>query len=110
MQIGIVGLQSFFTVGEDEVRAWTVPQGATAVEAAGAIHSDLERGFIRAEVTSYQDLVDAGSMSEARKNGKVRLEGRNYLVQDGDILNIRFFQIHIDILQPTRSFPADLKK
>jgi len=90
LNYGLLGLQSFFTVGEDEVRAWTVPQGATAVEAAGAIHSDLERGFIRAEVTSYQDLVDAGSMSEARKNGKVRLEGRNYLVQDGDILNIRF--------------------
>ena len=86
----LLGLQSFFTVGEDEVRAWTVPQGANAVEAAGAIHSDLARGFIRAEVVSYQDLIGAGSINEARKRGAVRLEGRDYEVQDGDILNIRF--------------------
>ena len=86
----LLGLQSFFTVGEDEVKAWTIPQGATAVEAAGVIHSDLERGFIRAEVVSYKNFIDAGSMNEARKNGTVRLEGRNYIVQDGDILNIRF--------------------
>ncbi len=86
----LLGLQSFFTVGDDEVRAWTIPRGATAVEAAGVIHSDLERGFIRAEVISYQDFIDSGSLSEARKKGTVRLEGRNYLVQDGDILNIRF--------------------
>ena len=86
----LLGLQSFFTVGEDEVRAWTIPQGAAAVDAAGTIHSDLERGFIRAEVVSYQDFIDAGSMNEARKKGTVRLEGRNYPVQDGDILNIRF--------------------
>jgi GTP-binding protein YchF len=86
----LLGLQSFFTVGEDEVRAWTVPQGANAVEAAGAIHSDLARGFIRAEVVSYQDLIEAGSINEARKRGEVRLEGRDYEVQDGDILNIRF--------------------
>jgi len=72
------------------VRAWTVPQGANAVEAAGAIHSDLARGFIRAEVVSYQDLIEAGSINEARKMGAVRLEGKNYIVQDGDILNIRF--------------------
>ena len=86
----LLGLQSFFTVGEDEVRAWTIPQGATAVEAAGVIHSDLARGFIRAEVVSYQDLIKAGSLGEARKRGKLRLEGKEYLVQDGDILNIRF--------------------
>lgn len=86
----LLGLQSFFTVGEDEVRAWTIPQGANAVEAAGAIHSDLSRGFIRAEVVSYQDLMDAGSYAEARKKGTVRLEGKDYIVQDGDILNIRF--------------------
>ncbi len=86
----LLGLKSFFTVGEDEVRAWTVPQGANAVEAAGAIHSDLARGFIRAEVVSYQDLIGAGSINEARKRGAVRLEGRDYEVQDGDILNIRF--------------------
>ena len=86
----LLGLQSFFTVGEDEVRAWTIPQGANAVEAAGTIHSDLARGFIRAEVVSYQDLMEAGSINEARKKGNVRLEGRDYKVQDGDILNIRF--------------------
>lgn len=86
----LLGLQSFFTVGEDEVRSWTVPVGATAVEAAGAIHSDLARGFIRAEVVSYDDLVAAGSLDAARKQGTVRLQGRDYVVKDGDILNIRF--------------------
>jgi ribosome-binding ATPase YchF (GTP1/OBG family) len=86
----LLGLQSFFTVGEDEVRAWTIPQGATAVEAAGAIHSDLARGFIRAEVVSYDDLIAAGSMVEARRQGCIRLQGRDYVVQDGDILTIRF--------------------
>jgi hypothetical protein len=86
----LLGLQSFFTVGEDEVRAWTVRRGATAVEAAGVIHSDLARGFIRAEVVAYEDLVAAGSMAEARSRGQVRLQGKDYIVQDGDILNIRF--------------------
>ena len=86
----LLGLQSFFTVGEDEVRAWTIPQGAKAVEAAGAIHSDLARGFIRAETVGYQDLVESGSMVEARKRGLVRLEGRDHVVQNGDILSIRF--------------------
>ncbi len=86
----LVGLQSFFTVGEDEVRAWTVRKGASAVEAAGTIHTDLARGFIRADVTAYEDLMAAGSMVEARKAGASRLEGRDYVVADGDILNIRF--------------------
>jgi GTP-binding protein YchF len=86
----LLGLQSFFTVGEDEVRAWTVPQGASAVEAAGVIHSDLARGFIRAETVSYDDLLAAGSMSKAREQGKVHLEGSDYVVQDGDVLSIRF--------------------
>ena len=86
----LIGLQSFFTVGEDEVRAWTVRQGATAVEAAGVIHSDLARGFIRAEVVGYDDLIATGSMAQARQQGTVRLEGRDYVVQDGDILTIRF--------------------
>jgi GTP-binding protein YchF len=86
----LLGLQSFFTVGEDEVRAWTIPQGANAVEAAGAIHTDLARGFIRAETVHYDDMVAAGSIAEARKQGKVRLEGRDYTVQDGDVLSIRF--------------------
>jgi hypothetical protein len=86
----LLGLMSFFTVGEDEVRAWTVRQGATAVEAAGAIHSDLARGFIRAEVIGYDEMIACGSMAEARRRGKLRLEGKEYVVQDGDILNIRF--------------------
>lgn len=86
----LLGVMSFFTVGEDEVRAWTVRRGATAVEAAGAIHSDLARGFIRAEVISYEDMIACGTLAEARKRGKLRLEGRDYAVQDGDILNIRF--------------------
>jgi len=86
----LLGLMSFFTVGEDEVRAWTVRRGAVAVEAAGAIHSDLARGFIRAEVISYTSMLACGTMAEARRQGKLRLEGRDYAVQDGDILNIRF--------------------
>ncbi len=86
----LLGLISFFTVGEDEVRAWTVRRGATAPEAAGVIHTDLQKGFIRAEVISYDDLMAAGSMAAARKEGKLRLEGKDYIVQDGDILHIRF--------------------
>lgn len=86
----LLTLQSFFTVGEDEVRAWTVKRGANAQEAAGTIHSDLEKGFIRAEVVSYEDLTTLGSMSEARNHGKFRLEGKKYIVQDGEIMHIRF--------------------
>jgi len=86
----LLGVISFFTVGEDEVRAWTVRRDAPAPEAAGVIHTDLQRGFIRAETIAYDDLVTAGSMAEARKLGKLRLEGKAYPVQDGDILNIRF--------------------
>ncbi len=86
----LLGLQSFFTVGEDEVRAWTVRCGASAVEAAGAIHTDLQKGFIRAEVVAYTDLIACGGMSEARAKGKLRLEGKEYVVQDGDIVHIRF--------------------
>jgi ribosome-binding ATPase len=85
-----LGLLSFFTVGPDEVRAWTVRTGSTAPQAAGAIHSDLERGFIRAEVISYDDLVRAQTMAKAREQGLLRTEGRDYRVRDGDILNIRF--------------------
>jgi ribosome-binding ATPase len=85
----LMGIQSFFTVGEDEVRAWTVRKGATAQESAGAIHSDLSRGFIRAEVTAYTDLIACGSEAEAKKQGKMRLEGKEYLVKDGDIVHIR---------------------
>ena len=90
LSYALLGQHSFFTVGEDEVKAWTLRQGAPAVEAAGIIHSDLARGFIRAEVTNYQDLIEAGSMAGARKQGTIRLEGRDYIVKDGDIMNIRF--------------------
>ncbi len=82
--------QSFFTVGEDEVRAWTVRRGATALEAAGAIHTDLQKGFIRAEVAAWDDLASLGSMNEAKAKGKLRLEGKEYVVKDGDIVHIRF--------------------
>lgn len=86
----LLGVMSFFTVGEDEVRAWTVQRDATALEAARAIHSDLARGFIRAEVISYAEMVACKTMAEARRLGKLRLEGRDYIVQDGDIVHIRF--------------------
>ena len=87
---GLLGLQVFFTVGEDEVRAWTIPVGATAAEAAGAIHSDLQRGFIRAEVTAYDDLIAAGSIAASKSAATTRTEGKDYLVKDGDVMNIRF--------------------
>jgi ribosome-binding ATPase len=87
---GALDLQSFFTVGADECRAWAVRKGSTAPMAAGVIHSDLQRGFIRAEVTAYDDLIEAGNMAAAKAANKVRLEGKAYLVQDGDILEIRF--------------------
>lgn len=90
LSYALLNLQSFFTVGEDECRAWTVRRGASAYEAAGVIHSDLQRGFIRAEVTAYQDLIELGGLPEARARGKLRLEGRDYIVKDGDIVHIRF--------------------
>ncbi len=86
----LMGLQSFFTVGEDEVRAWAIKQGATAVDAAGTIHSDMAKGFIRAEVVHYDELMAAGSVAEARNAGKYRLEGKGYLPADGDLINIKF--------------------
>ncbi|MEW5949469.1 MAG: DUF933 domain-containing protein [Thermodesulfobacteriota bacterium] len=86
----LLGLISFFTVGKDEVRAWTITKGTPARKAAGAIHSDIEKGFIRAEVLAYDDLVEHGSYAQAQKKGLVRLEGRDYIVQDGDIINFRF--------------------
>jgi GTP-binding protein YchF len=85
-----VGLISFFTVGKDEVRAWTIHDGETAVDAAGTVHTDLARGFIRAECFTYDDLVEAGSEKGVRDAGHFRLEGKEYVVHDGDILNIRF--------------------
>jgi ribosome-binding ATPase len=86
----VLGLVSFFTVGPDEVRAWTIRRETPAPEAAGAIHSDLERGFIRAEVIAYDDLIGAETMPKARERGLLRTEGRDYRVRDGDIVNIRF--------------------
>ena len=86
----LLDLVSFFTVGEDEVRAWPIRRGDRAPRAAGRIHSDLERGFIRAEVTHYEDFIALGSEARARHEGKLRLEGKEYVVRDGDILNIRF--------------------
>ena len=86
----LLGLQTFFTVGENEVRAWTMPRGGTAFDAAGEIHSDFQRGFIRAETVAYDEFVRVGSYKTAREQGLVRSEGRDYVVQDGDILLFRF--------------------
>lgn len=86
----LLDLISFFTVGSDEVRAWTVKKGSTAFQAAGVIHSDLQKGFIRAEVIGWDELLTLGGLSEARQLGKLRLEGKDYLVRDGEIVHIRF--------------------
>ena len=86
----LLGLTPFFTAGEDEVRAWTIFKGSTAQQAAGAIHSDLERGFIRAEVIRWDELLKAGSEANARKQGLLRTEGKQYVVQDGDVINVLF--------------------
>jgi ribosome-binding ATPase len=85
----LLQVQTFFTVGEDEVRAWTTRRGAGAQESAGEIHTDLSRGFVRAEVVAYEDLVSLGGMNEAKAKGKLRLEGKEYPVKDGDIMHIR---------------------
>jgi GTP-binding protein YchF len=86
----LLGLQTYFTAGEKEVRAWTIPQGATAPQAAGVIHTDFERGFIRAEVIAYQDFVACNGEQGAKEAGKLRSEGREYVVQDGDVIHFRF--------------------
>ena len=86
----LLGLHSFFTTVSDEVKAWTIPNNTTAPQAAGKVHSDIERGFIRAEVISFADFERCGNMSEARKKGLLRTEGKNYIVQDGDIINYLF--------------------
>lgn len=85
-----LGLQTYLTAGPKEARAWTINKGDTAPEAAGVIHTDFQRGFIRAEIVSFADLLDAGSMAEAKAKGKVRLEGKDYLMQDGDVVEFRF--------------------
>jgi len=86
----LLGLMSFLTAGEKEVRAWTIPQGTRAPQAAGTIHSDIERGFIRAEVISYEDLMRSGSNVAAREQGLTRLEGKDYIMQEGDVVHFRF--------------------
>ena len=92
IQVGyrLLNLITFLTAGEDEVRAWTVTRGAKAPEAAGKIHSDIERGFIRAEVTSFDDFMACGSFAAATKKGLLRLEGKDYVIKDGDIAHFRF--------------------
>jgi len=86
----LLGLVSFFTIASGEVRAWSIQKGTAAIKAAGKIHSDMERGFIRAEVISYHDLVKCGSLAETQKRGQLRLEGKSYLVQDGDVITFLF--------------------
>jgi len=85
----LLGYISFFTVGEDECRAWSIARGTSAVLAAGEIHTDISRGFIRAEVVAYDALIARGTMAACRDHGEVRLEGKEYVVQDGDIINFR---------------------
>lgn len=86
----LLGLISFFTAGPDETRAWTIPAGSSAVDAAAAIHTDLARGFIRAEIVDYEDLIKLGSFAEARKHAKLRSEGKDYAMRDGEVVEIRF--------------------
>lgn len=86
----LLGLATYFTAGEPEVRAWTFKKGMKAPQCAGIIHSDFEKGFIRAETVSYEDLIKYGSVAAAREAGKVRLEGKDYVVQDGDVMHFRF--------------------
>ena len=85
-----LGLQTYLTAGPKESRAWTIPKGAKAPQAAGVIHTDFEKGFIKAEVIGFQDLVDTGSIAEARAKGKARIEGKEYVMQDGDVVEFRF--------------------
>ena len=85
-----LGLQTYLTAGPKESRAWTIRQGATAPEAAGVIHTDFQKGFIKAEVVSFDDLVAAGSMADAKAAGKVRIEGKEYVMADGDVVEFRF--------------------
>jgi hypothetical protein len=90
LSYGVMGLISFLTTGEDETRAWTIAKESQAQQAAGKIHSDIMRGFIRAEVVAYDDLVRTGGLVEARKQGVLRSEGKTYIVKDGDVINYLF--------------------
>ena len=85
-----LGLQTYLTAGPKESRAWTIRKGATAPEAAGVIHTDFQRGFIKAEIVSFDDLVACGSVAEARAKGKARIEGKDYVMADGDVVDFRF--------------------
>lgn len=85
-----LGLQTYLTAGPKEARAWTIPVGATAPEAAGVIHTDFQKGFIKAEIVSFDDLVACGSIAEARARGKARVEGKEYVMADGDVVEFRF--------------------
>ena len=85
-----LGLQTYLTAGPKETRAWTIPKGATAPEAAGVIHTDFQRGFIKAEIVSFDDLMEAGTMQKAKEAGKVRMEGKDYVMADGDVVEFRF--------------------
>ena len=86
----LLGLMTYLTAGEKEARAWTIKKGTKAPQAAGKIHTDFEKGFIKAEVVSYDDLVEAGSFLKAKEKGKVRIEGKEYVMQDGDVVRFRF--------------------
>jgi ribosome-binding ATPase len=86
----LLGLLTFFTIGSDEVRAWAIPRGTTAYQSAGEVHTDLQKGFIRAEVITWEELISLGSLGEARSKGKLRLEGKEYIVNDGEVLQVRF--------------------
>ena len=90
MGFSTLGLQTYLTAGPKETRAWTIPVGATAPEAAGVIHTDFQRGFIKAEIVSFEDLIAAGSMADAKAAGKVRMEGKEYVMRDGDVVEFRF--------------------
>ena len=90
MTYGLLDIVTFLTANEKESHAWPIPRGSTALRAAGAVHSDLERGFIRAETISFEDLARAGSWAEARSQGLLRLEGKDYVVQEGDVILFRF--------------------
>ena len=85
-----LGLQTYLTAGPKETRAWTIKKGATAPQAAGVIHTDFQRGFIKAEIVSFDDLIAAGSMADAKAAGKVRMEGKDYVMRDGDVVEFRF--------------------
>ena len=90
MSYDLLGLETYFTAGEKEVRAWTIKRGMTAPQAAGVIHTDFEKGFIRAEVIAFEDFSNFGSEAKVKEAGKLRVEGKEYIVKDGDVMHFRF--------------------